>query len=154
MVPDAPLAPPAPPPPPPAPPPCAIAPELSASAATNESAKIDARDMLDSMLEIERHSRAPPKGGALAAWAVRADEYLRRKAAQPSSGKHRQNVEPNRWLLCRESDRSARKKPRQSGAKFTTLEFAGEAANPPRNVEPRSWSVLNIRQEPDGALSV
>ena len=39
------LAPPAPPPPPP--PPCANAPELSASAATNESAKILARDMLE-----------------------------------------------------------------------------------------------------------
>jgi len=47
VVPAAPLAPPAPPPPPPPPPPCANAPELSASAATNESAKILARDMLE-----------------------------------------------------------------------------------------------------------
>jgi hypothetical protein len=48
VVPAAPPAPlPAPPPPPPPPPPpCANAPELSASAATNESAKILARVML------------------------------------------------------------------------------------------------------------
>jgi hypothetical protein len=109
LAPPAPLLapPPAPPPPapPPPPPPWAIAPELSASAATNESAKIVARDMLGSMLL--RHSRAPPKGGAFAA-----------------CGNHRQNVAPSRWFLCRASDTDSTKKPRRSGAKLWSLRGA------------------------------
>ena len=154
VVPDAPLAPPAPPPPPPAPAPCAIAPELSASAATNESAKIVARDILDSMLEIERHSRAPPKGGALAAWTVRADEYLRRKSASAIERKHRQNVEPNLWFLCRESDRSTRKSPaKAAGLSLRRWSLPVRRQTQQETPSREVGSVLNIRHEPDGALS-
>jgi len=110
VVPDAPLAPPAPPPPPPAPPPCAIAPELSASAATNESAKIVARDMLDSMLL--HHSRAPPKGGVLAGRPSRrrkSGSVIERQAPAERRG------EP---LVSVMANPSRTKKPRRSGAKF------------------------------------